>query len=204
MKVARRLIHPFLTISLRLKGMAKNTDWLGCHGDCCAPSNVWIGVSAGADQKAALDIPAKIHFLSCEPMLHALSVHYPEPFNTVARFDWIIFGGESGKNARPCNIEWIKQGLAFCRANKIAAFVKQMGRNVVDRNDAGFEGDPGEWPMDTQYHEIDTGYQGAPVRVLLRDSHGGDMSEWPEDLRVRQFPNGSSVEPTGNEVRCSL
>jgi len=29
------------------------------------PENVWIGVSAGADQAAALSIPARIHFLSC-------------------------------------------------------------------------------------------------------------------------------------------
>jgi hypothetical protein len=32
------------------------------------------------------------------------------------------------------------------------------------------------------------GYQGAPVRVHLRDRKGGDMAEWPDDLRVRQLP----------------
>jgi len=32
-------------------------------------------------------------------------------------------------------------------------------------------------------------YQGAPVRVHLRDRKGGDMAEWPEDLRVREFPD---------------
>jgi protein gp37 len=166
-------------------------DWLGCHGgadDCCVPDNIWIGVSAGADQKAALEIPAKVHFLSCEPMLHALNLNHPVPFTDVARFDWVIFGGESGKNARPLEVDWIRQGLAFCRPRNIAAFVKQMGRNVVDRNDAGFDGDDGDWPMDTKFRELDTGYQGAPVRILLKDSHGGDMSEWPEDLRVREFP----------------
>ena len=31
-------------------------------------------------------------------------------------------------------------------------------------------------------------YQGAPVRVRLRDRKGGDMAEWPVDLRVREFP----------------
>lgn len=160
-------------------------DWLQ-RGS--ALPNVWIGVSAGADQKAALDIPAKVHFLSCEPMLHPLNTNFPEPFKTAEKFDWIIFGGESGGNARQLRVDWIRTGLAFCRAKKITAFVKQMGRNVVDRNDAGFDGDPGEWPMDTQFRELETGYQGAPVQVLLRDSHGGDMNEWPEPLRVRQFP----------------
>lgn len=165
-------------------------DW-DCEG--MAPHNVWLGCSSGVDPLPLLNVPAVVHFLSCEPMLHSLDVNYPEPFQTVARFDWIIFGGESGKGARTLEVDWIRQGLAFCRANHVAAFVKQLGRNVVDRNDAGFDGDDGEWPMDTHTHDIDAGYQGAPVRVLLRDSHGGDMSEWPEELRVREFPSGYSV-----------
>lgn len=160
-------------------------DWL----DGTPPHNVWIGVSAGADQQAALDIPAEIHFLSCEPMLHPLNTNFPEPFKTAEKFNWIIFGGESGKNARQLRADWIRQGLAFCRAHKIAAFVKQMGHNVVDRNDAGFDGDNGDWPMGTEFRELDTGYQGAPVQILLDDSHGGNMNEWPESLRVREFPS---------------
>lgn len=146
------------------------------------PENVWIGVSAGADQKAALSIPAKLHFLSCEPMLNSLVLHYPEPFKTTEKFDWIIFGGESGKDARPCNIDWIRQGLAFCRANNIAAFVKQLGKRPY------FLSGDAKVSMRTNRHRdcVD----------VIADSHGGDMSEWPEDLRVRQFPNGSSVEPT--------
>lgn len=173
------------------------SDWRK-HG--IAPLNVWIGVSAGADQKAALDIPAKVHFLSCEPMLHPLNTNFPEPFKTAEKFDWIIFGGESGKKARKLRVDWIRQGLAFCRANKIAAFVKQMGRNVVDRNDAGFDGDEGDWPMGTETREMDTGYQGTPVRVLLRDSHGGDMEEWPETLRVREFPVSDSEKLSEEET----
>lgn len=30
-----------------------------------------------------------------------------------------------------------------------------------------------------------------PVRVLLKDRKGVDMSEWPEDLRVREMPEGA-------------
>lgn len=135
------------------------------------PPNVWIGVSAGADQGAALDIPARVHFLSYEPMLHGLDVNYPEPFKTVQRFDWIIFGGESGKNARPLDVDWIRQGLAFCRANHIAPFVKQLGAKPY-------------WVNPDARSEFDVG--GGMIE--LRDSHGGDMSEWPEDLRIRKFP----------------
>lgn len=126
------------------------------------PENVWIGVSAGADQEAALKIPAKIHFLSCEPMLHGLDTAH------AAKFDWIIFGGESGRNARVCNVEWIRNGLKFCRAHGIAGFVKQLGRRPVGRTQGVVT-----WPL-----------------YDLLDSHGGDWSEWPEDLRVREFPAG--------------
>jgi protein gp37 len=122
-------------------------------------SNVWIGVSAGADQAAALKIPAKIHFLSCEPMLKPLD-HYYLP---TQEFDWIIFGGESGKNARLCNVDWIRDGIAFCKRLQIACFVKQLGANIVDNTVIT---PPGK----------------------LKDSHGGDWAEWPEELMVREFP----------------
>jgi protein gp37 len=129
------------------------------------PHNIWIGVSAGADQKAALDIPAKIHFLSCEPMLHALDTKH------AAGFDWIIFGGESGKNARDLNVEWIREGVAFCRSNGVAPFVKQLGARPY------WNGLMGNFATS------------AECRYRLKDSHGGDMEEWPEDLRVREFPS---------------
>lgn len=148
--------------------------WIGQGvGGVVPPENIWIGVSAGADQKASLEIPAKVHFLSCEPMLHALD-HFYLP---TQEFDWIIFGGESGKNARPCNIDWIRDGVQFCRRNDIAPFVKQLGAVPLDR------GLMNEWPDSTSWGERD-GWN----RLLLDDSHGGDMSEWPEDLRVREFP----------------
>lgn len=64
--------------------------------------------------------------------------------------------------------------------------------NVLDRNDAGFEGDtPRSWPMDTDVvdnpHGYREEYQGASVRVRLHKK-GGDMTEWPADLQVREFP----------------
>jgi hypothetical protein len=75
--------------------------------------------------------------------------------------------------------------------------VKQLGSVVIDRNDAGFMGEaPHHWPdaidIEDRFEEhIDgfrTDYQGAPVRIRLRDRKGGVMGEWPRDLRVREFP----------------
>jgi hypothetical protein len=43
--------------------------------------------------------------------------------------------------------------------------------------------------MATDRRDIDQDYQGAPVRVMLRDRKGGDCNEWPQALRVREFPS---------------
>lgn len=138
------------------------------------PANIWIGVSAGADQAAALDIPARVHFLSSEPMLRPLDTTH------AARFDWIIFGGESGnlkakdpkKRPRPCHIEWLREGVKFSRDHSVATFVKQMGSNCIETRDV----------VGATVHD----------RIPIKDSHGGDITEWPEDLRVREFPTGGA------------
>lgn len=122
--------------------------------------------------------------------------------------DWVIVGGESGHGARPCEAAWVRAIKSQCAAAAVPCFVKQMGAYVVDRNDAGFEaemwtiaegpdaGQPVEinaWPspVDVEHDLGGTrdGYQGAPVRVHLKNKKGGDWNEWPADLRVRQFPN---------------
>lgn len=140
------------------------------------PENVWIGVSAGADQSAALAIPAKVHFLSCEPMLRPLDTTH------AAKFDWVILGGESGPKARPCNVDWIRDALAFCRENNVAPFVKQFG-SVCFTDEPDEDG----WPDGVTFD------RNCTTRALLKDSHGGDPAEWPEDLRVREFPTGLEI-----------
>lgn len=121
-------------------------EWISGH----PPHNVWIGVSAGADQAAALAIPAKIHFLSCEPMLHELDTTH------ASRFNWIIFGGESGKNARGLNTDWIRDGIKFCRNHCVAPFVKQMGAaSRLDLKDS-HGGNMDEWPEDLRVREFPT------------------------------------------------
>jgi hypothetical protein len=114
------------------------------------------------------------------------------------KIDWVIVGGESGRRARPFDVAWARGIVQQCRAAGIACFVKQLGANVRDRNDAGFEGNEDDaWdfgtvdPVDVIEHDPD-GYrqewQGAPVRIRLRNRKGGDLAEWPVDLRVREFP----------------
>jgi protein gp37 len=73
---------------------------------------------------------------------------------------WIIIGGESGKDARPCKTEWVRQIVEQCRATRTACFVKQMGS---------------AWWGKEYYHDT-------------YDRKGEDMAYWPADIQVREFP----------------
>ena len=144
------------------------------------PHNVWIGASvenqAMADKRIPqlLKIPAKIHFLSCEPLLEQVDLSsdaieaemrlaHPE-----AQIDWVIAGGESGRQARECDVDWIRSIVKQCEAAKVPVFVKQLGSEPY-------------W--NTTTHEV---YSGR--RKVLSHPKGGDPAEWPEALRVQQFP----------------
>lgn len=116
--------------------------------------------------------------------------------------DWVICGGESGAKARPMEMAWAWSLAKQCHRARAAFFMKQAGSNVRDRNDVGFDADsyrPEDlraWPSviaaeDRVEHNLDgfrDEYQGAPVRVRLRDYAGGDPAEWPAGLRVREWP----------------
>lgn len=85
--------------------------------------NVWLGVTAEnqkmADQRIPilLDTPAVHRFVSVEPMLGAVNLDFYCQFEheenegygveALKGLDWVICGGESGRNARPINPEWV-------------------------------------------------------------------------------------------------
>jgi protein gp37 len=129
--------------------------------------NVWLGVSAENNKQWQTrtpnleKTPAAVRFVSVEPMLEPIKLY------AVGAMDWVIFGGESGHGARPCNVEWIRDGLAQCKAAGVPAFVKQLGARAIEPS-----------------AETSSGTQ--PSACL--HPKGGDPSEWPEDLRVREFP----------------
>lgn len=172
--------------------------------------HIWFGVSVenqdAADERIPLllQTPAAVRFISAEPLLgtvdlkpHLWSVssatcrHETRRTCGLPMLDWTIVGGESGPGARPCDVAWIRSITDQCKAAGVSCFVKQLGGYVVDRNDAGFEGDePTAWPMDTDVSDRDNqwDYQGAKIRIRLKDRKGGDWNEWPDDLRVREFP----------------
>ena len=60
-------------------------------------------------------------FLSCEPLLGQL------PEINLQGIDWVIVGGESGRNARPIKAEWVQDIREQCLAATVPFFFKQWG-----------------------------------------------------------------------------
>lgn len=99
---------------------------------------VWMGTSV-EDQKNAderipelLKIPARIRFLSAEPLLgpiylaHAWLYDYVTGRRDHAFIDWVIVGGESGPKARPMHPDWARSLRDQCKGN-IPFHFKQHG-----------------------------------------------------------------------------
>jgi protein gp37 len=163
------------------------------------PKNIWLGTTVEDQQRAderiseLLANPATVRFLSVEPQVGPVDLwRWLSPRRRLV-VDWVIVGGESGSKARPFDVAWARSIVGRCGDAGTPVFVKQLGANAIDRNDAGFDGDDGRgWPSELaeedRVEHLEEGYQGAPVRIHLRDLAGEDPNEWPKDLRVRQFP----------------
>lgn len=89
------------------------------------PDNVWMGVSV-ENQKYVhrvdylRKVPAKVRFLSCEPLLGPLELN-------LTNIHWVITGGESGPKHRPIEEEWVRSIRDQCQKEEIAFFHKQWG-----------------------------------------------------------------------------
>jgi protein gp37 len=103
--------------SLRLRRMSSNLDW---------PENLWMGVSVeDATRLERLDdlraTDAAVKFLSAEPLLGPLTGL------NLTGIDWVITGGESGAQARPCEAAWVRDIRDRCSHDDVAFFHKQWG-----------------------------------------------------------------------------
>ena len=98
---------------------SKNLHW---------PDHVWAGVSVEnqywADRRIPLlaSIPAKVRFLSVEPLLKAIQLG-----SHLKQVQWVIVGGESGHRSRPMNREWATHLRDECRDAGVPFFFKQWG-----------------------------------------------------------------------------
>ena len=91
-----------------------------------APTHIWCGVSV-EDSAATARIrhlqaaPAKVRFLSIEPLIG------PVGKIDLTGISWVIVGGESGPNARPMQLEWVRDIRDRCAGAKVPFFFKQWG-----------------------------------------------------------------------------
>lgn len=183
--------------------------WL--HGRL--PDNVWLGATvvnqaeADRDIPKLLAVPARVRFLSIEPMLGPVDLtaikhtaspgffgdclewyHRPhdERYTKWPGIDWVIVGAESGTQARPAHVEWVRNVVRQCNAAGTPVLVKQLGRNVLDD---GMSSPGGHWPRGKVREPIPRATENDPCFVVrLKQAKGNDPEEWPEDLRVREFP----------------
>jgi protein gp37 len=88
--------------------------------------NVWLGVSVENPRffwriESLRSVPAKVRFLSLEPLLA------PMPSLPLEGISWVIVGGESGPDCRPMKAEWVREIRDQCAQAHVPFFFKQWG-----------------------------------------------------------------------------
>jgi protein gp37 len=139
----------------RLASIASDLRW---------PANVWMGVSIETDRytfraRQLATVPAAVRFLSCEPLLG------PLPSLDLEGLDWVIVGGESGKQARSLELDWVRDIRDRCADANVALFVKQLGTawSTVAGHGRSHGGDWEVWPNDLRLREMPPGRIAAAV-----------------------------------------
>lgn len=128
--------------------------WWGPHG----PANVALGVSA-EDQAAwdarvpiLLDTPARLRFVSVEPMIGEITTPYGlRPGDAYAGdwltpdrpgIGWVIIGGESGPAARPLHPAWVGSLILEADRHGVPVNFKQWGEWVEQGRNVHPNGSP--------------------------------------------------------------
>ncbi|WP_432675077.1 phage Gp37/Gp68 family protein [Delftia sp. 11MD] len=110
--------------------------------------NVWIGATivnqaeADRDIPKLLAVPARVRFLSMEPLLGPVNLERPrpgpdldqgggskicQPWLIQSGIHWVIVGGESGPGARPMHPTWARSLRDQCNAAGVPFLFKQWG-----------------------------------------------------------------------------
>jgi protein gp37 len=89
--------------------------------------HIWWGVSV-EDKKYGIprikhlqETPARVRFLSIEPLLEGLGTF------DLSGINWAIVGGESGPGARPMREDWVVSVRDQCNESHVPFFFKQWG-----------------------------------------------------------------------------
>lgn len=162
--------------------------------------NVWLGVSAENQQwadiriPALLDTPAAVRFVSAEPLLGPIDLANVGGRNVLTGegnrvalttlrsprethiltppcIDWVIVGGESGRNARPMHPDWARGLRDQCQAAGVAFLFKQRGEWTWN--------EPGQFRLPSK-----------PFTNRVAVMHGAGMTAMTKDNPFDPFEHG--------------
>jgi protein gp37 len=154
--------HLWLWLSKRPEHMAAFAGQIGGLPENVCAMTTLTGPDPECLRRLATlkQVNAHMRGLSIEPLRDRI----PPSMLDLTGIDWVIVGGESGaglQHTRPFAVEWAEELRDHCRANGVAFFLKQLGRNP-SRNGKVFR---------------------------LQNAHGGNWDEWPDKaLKIREFP----------------
>ena len=161
--------------------------------------NLWLGATICNQEEADRDIPKLLRtsavkrFISIEPMLGAIDLssvkhtasygyfgdclqwyHKPYDFDDKEYHgvDWVIVGGETGKNARPMHPNWVRSLRDQCKEAGVPFFFKQWG----------------EWiPRSNCYHTFANGQSCSDIDP--------SCTKWPKVIRLTESgTDGRQIE----------
>jgi protein gp37 len=148
--------HIFQVLTKRPETLLK---LLAAIGVSAPEPGIWLGVSAEtqlwweARVPVLRDLPTEVPWVSAEPQLGPIRLDFKG-------VRWVVQGGESGRRARPFDLEWARLMRDACHNASVPYFLKQIGRVAFDNRR----------PFPTKH------------------AKGGNPQEWPDDLRIREWP----------------
>lgn len=143
--------HTFLIITKRIEAAAEYCEEVAGHAGCDVPYNIWhiatMENQAMVDKRIPhlLDIPGKRGII-IEPMLGAIDLmNIERPFRFhQSPYGWpqwlgreihqVILGGETGRNARPMDPEWVRSVRDQCANSGVPFYFKSWGKPTGDKS----------------------------------------------------------------------
>jgi protein gp37 len=155
-------------------------DWVNGR----PPANVWIGTTVEDQTRAderipeLLKIPAKVRFLSCEPLLR--------PVNLEREFrdggiHWLIAGGESGTGARPMHPDWARSLRDQCADADVPFLFKQWG----------------EWAAEEPFYAEEDDHDPDPDGCIVLEPTGCQVAEINDRYEYQPAPGSWLMRRTG-------
>lgn len=157
------------------------------------PPHYVIGMSAGTQRfldqnyRHLVAVPAVRRYLICEPLLERLEIRNLEigayepgnesPFRKSFTdfLSWVIVGGESGSEARPFDVDWLRPFIKYQGHHSL--LIKQLGAKPYDSKLRWFRPGSVIVPVDSDWQ---------PRRFVALKAN--DPEEWDEEFRIREFP----------------